>query len=104
MPLNVVIPSAGHQGSGIVVQAFERHAAEMAEGPLVPIEQRRQALMGVGPGPRPARKAEREDEDMRRLALLADPHLQLAEIDLRLLAWVCLEPDRRQGGPSALIA
>src|SRR5207247_2964797 len=50
-----------------------------------------------------ARVAEGEHEEMDGLRPLADPHPQLPEVDLRLLAGAGLEPDGRDGRPAALV-
>jgi hypothetical protein len=59
------------------------------------------SLMGIGLHPEPARVAEREDEEMRRLGPLPDPQAQLAEIDLALLAGGRLVAHRGDGRPAA---
>ena len=84
-----------HQRAGIVIQTGERHAAEMAEGAFMAVEQRTQPLVRTGLDPQPPRIAQRQDEQMDARTVLADPDAELAEVHLGLLARARLIPHGR---------
>ena len=48
MPEHLPVATPEHERTRIVIQALERHTAEVAERPLVAIPYRLQALMRVG--------------------------------------------------------
>src|SRR5207253_1450856 len=87
----------------IVIQTREGHAAEVAKGPLVAVEEHREPLVRIAIRETAARVAEGEHEEVDGLRPLADPHPQLPEVDLRLLAGAGLEADGRDGRPAALV-
>jgi hypothetical protein len=93
-----------HLGAGVVVEAFQRHAAEVPEGSLVGGQSDVQPLVGVGLHPEPARVAQGEDEEMRDRGPLADPLAHLAEIDLRLVARGRLEAHALSGDSSTRVS
>ena len=81
---------------GVVQQQLARHAAEVAEGALDPVQPRRLPLVPEGADVHPARVAQRGDEQVDPHRLLADPHRPLAEVDLQLPPRRRLEADRGQ--------
>lgn len=72
------------QRPGIIEQDLLRQAAKVPEGALQPLEPGHLALVAEGPGVDPPRIAQRGHEQVGPHALLADPDLPLAEIDLQL--------------------
>src|SRR5262245_63347418 len=74
----------------------------MPKRPRVPVEQNGQALMRVRVRDAAPRVPEREDEEVDLGPPLPDPHPQLPEVDLRLLAGRGLEAHRGDGGPPPL--
>ena len=83
------------QGPRIVEQHLAWDAAERLEGILHPGEPALLFLVGEGPHKKPARVAERRDEEEHLGDDAADLDPALAEVDLQLLARPSLEPDRR---------
>ncbi len=71
----------------------------MPQRPLMAVEQRVESLIPVRVGYRPARKAEREDEEMDGRLDVGNPHAELGEVDLRLLVRTRLESHDRPGRP-----
>src|SRR5713101_6687310 len=95
MPQHFALAAAQHQRARIIVKAGEGHTAKVTKRPLVAVEQRGQPLVTIPAGEQTPRIAQRKHEQVDRLRLLTDPDLQLAIINLRLLARLSLEPHRR---------
>jgi hypothetical protein len=74
------------QGAGIVEQHLLRHAAEVAERRLDPVEPGRLALVPERTDKTAPRIAQRRHEQVHPDALAADRNPRLAEIDLQLTA------------------
>src|SRR3954451_20408039 len=83
------------QRAGVVEQQLARHAAEVAEGALDPVEPRRLPLVPERSDQGAARVAESRDEQEAPDGLAPDHHAPPAEVDLHLPARRGLEPHRR---------
>ena len=101
MPQHLACGATQRDRARIVVQTRERHAAEVTQGALVAIEQRVETLVAISVRHRPSRETEREDKEVDRRRDLANPDLQLTEIDLRLLPGARLKAHRRSRRPAA---
>lgn len=88
-----------HHGLGVVDDDRVGDAAEMLKGLFMAGKPLAEALPREGHGKNAARVAQRHHEDLRGHGRVVDPHAHLAKIDLRLLAWRCLEAHRRGAGP-----
>ena len=84
-----------------VVEDLARHAAERLEGRQVAAQHGLQVLMQDEAGPDQAAVAEHQGEqpdDPGHARLVGERHLELGEVDLRLLAGRGLEADLEDGG------
>ena len=100
VPVDLPLATPKHQRARIVIQTGERHAAEMAEGALMAIQQRTQPLVRIGPDPQPPGIAQRYDKQMDALAPLPEPDAELPKVDLRLFARPGLIAHGRDGRPT----